>query len=62
VRSALVLAAAVLLLASCGDRQAVAVKEGVRQTGLPGMETTGGLTSGEAMAAGLAAPVAATKP
>jgi hypothetical protein len=45
--------AAALLLASCGDRHAAT--EAVRQTGLPGMETAGGHTSGEAMAAASAA-------
>ena len=52
MKSVLVLAAA-LLLVSCGDRHAA--MDAVRQTGLPGMETAGGHTSGEAMAAASAA-------
>jgi hypothetical protein len=48
VRSGLVLVAA-LLLAACGDRQAG--KDGIRQTGLPGVETAGGHTSGQVIAA-----------
>ena len=57
MRAALLLLCAALV-AACGDRQST--KNGVVQTGLPGMISAGGHTSGEVMAT--RSPAAAVTP
>jgi hypothetical protein len=58
MRWAAACALAIVVLAACGDRDSV--RDGVRQTHLPGMVSAGGHTSGEVMAA--ATPSAPPQP